>query len=152
MIALANGYFDTIQRNDGTMHTTFTDDCNRREDGFQTTNRKDNTYGDITHLGCGQQFKLGWYRFDDRLRGRRFLVVDVERGLVMAAGFIDHEGRIGDYQLSDGRTATSKIFRHPHTYCLLETFKIRGGRIQQVEAVFTTVPYNMPSPWIRGSK
>src|SRR5580704_4627808 len=147
LIAIANGYFETIQRNDGTLHTAFTDDCNRREDGFQTTNRKDDTWGDITHLGCGQQFKLGWYKFDDRLRGRRFLVVDRERGLVMAAGFIDHEGRIGDYKLSDGRTATSKIFRHPHSYCLLETFKIRDGKIQQVEAVFTTVPYNMPSPW-----
>jgi hypothetical protein len=147
MIAIANGYFETIQRNDGTMHTSFTDDCNRREDGFQTTNRKDDTYGDITHLGCGQQFKLGWYWFDDRLRARRFLVVDRERGLVMAAGFIDHEGRVGDYKLSDGRTATSKIFRHPHSYCLLETFKIRGGKIQQVEAVFTTVPYSMPTPW-----
>jgi hypothetical protein len=150
LIAIANGYFDTIQRNDGTLHTAFTDDCNRREDGFQTTNRKDNTWGDITHLGCGQQFKLGWYRFDDRLRARRFLVVDTERGLVMAAGFIDHEGRVGDYKLSDGRTATSKNFRHPHSYCLLETFKIRAGKIQQVEAVFTTVPYNMPSPWVRG--
>jgi hypothetical protein len=150
LIAIANGYFDTIQRNDGTMHTDFTDDCNRREDGFQTTNRKDNTWGDITHLGCGQQFKLGWYRFDDRLRGRRFLVVDPERGLVMAAGFIDHEGRVGDYKLSDGRNATSKLFRHPHSYCLLETFKIRAGKIQQVEAVFTTVPYDMPSPWVRG--
>src|SRR5665213_326065 len=149
MIAIANGYFDTIQRNDGTMHTAFTDDCNRREDGFQTTNRKDDTWGDITHLGCGPQFKLGWYKFDDRLRGRRFLVVDPERGLVMAAGFIDHEGRVGDYKLSDGRTATSKIFRHPHSYCLLETFKIRGGKIQQVEAVFTSVPYNMLSPWGR---
>ncbi len=147
MIDIANGYFDTIQRNDGTMHTSFTGDCNRREDGFQTTNRKDDTWGDITHLGCGQQFKLGWYRFDDRLRSRRFLVVDEERGLVMAAGFIDHEGRVGDYKLSDGRTATSKIFRHPHSYCLLETFKIRAGKIQQVEAVFTTVPYNMPTPW-----
>jgi hypothetical protein len=147
MIAIANGYFETIQRNDGTMHTGFTDDCNRREDGFQTTNRKDDTYGDITHLGCGQQFKLGWYWFDDRLRARRFLVVDRERGLIMAAGFIDHEGRVGNYKLSDGRTATSKIFRHPHSYCLLETFKIRGGRIQQVEAVFTTVPYYMPTPW-----
>ena len=147
MIAIANGYFETIQRNDGTMHTSFTDDCNRREDGFQTTNRKDDTYGDITHLGCGQQFKLGWYWFDDRLRARRFLVVDRERGLVMAAGFIDHEGRVGDYKLSDGRTATSKIFRHPHSYCLLETFKIRGAKIQQVEAVFTTVPYSMPTPW-----
>jgi hypothetical protein len=148
MIAIANGYFETIQRNDGTLHTAFTDDCNRREDGFQTTNRKDDTWGAITHLGCGQQFKLGWYKFDDRLRGRRFLVVDRERGLVMAAGFIDHEGRIGDYKLADGRIATSKIFRRPHTYCLLETFKIRGGKIQQVEAVFMTVPYNMPSPWI----
>jgi hypothetical protein len=147
MIAIANGYFETIQRNDGTMHTTFTDDCNRREDGFQTTNRKDDTYGDITHLGCGQQFKLGWYRYDDRLRARRFLVVDRERGLVMAAGFIDHEGRLGDYKLSDGRAATSKTFRRPHSYCLLETFKIRGGKIQQVEAVFTTVPYYMPTPW-----
>jgi hypothetical protein len=145
--AIANGYFDTIERNDGTMHTAFTDDCNRREDGFQTTNRTDDTYGAITHLGCAQQFRLGWYKFDDRLRARRFLVIDRERGLVMAAGFIDHEGRIGDYRLSDGRTATSKIFRHPHSYCLLETFKIRDGKIQQVEAVFTTVPYYMPSPW-----
>jgi len=148
MIGIANGYFETIQRNDGTMHTAFTDDCNRREDGFQTTNRKDDTWGAITHLGCGQQFKLGWYRFDDRLRGRRFLVVDRERGLVMAAGFIDHAGRVGDYKLSDGSSATSKIFRHPHSYCLLETFKIRNGKIQQVEAVFTTVPYNMASPWV----
>jgi hypothetical protein len=152
MIGIADGYFATIQRNDGTLHTAFTDDCNRREDGFQTTNRKDDTWGAITHLGCGQQFKLGWYRFDDRLRARRFLVIDRERGLIMAAAFIDHAGRIGDYRLSDGRTATSKIFRHPHSYCLLETFKIRAGRIQQVEAVFTTVPYNMPTPWAGPAK
>jgi hypothetical protein len=152
MIGIADGYFATIQRNDGTMHTAFTEDCNRREDGFQTTNRKDDTWGAITHLGCGQQFKLGWYWFDDRLRGRRFLVIDRERGLVMAAGFIDHEGRVGDYKLSDGHTASSKIFRRPHSYCLLETFKIRAGKIQQVEAVFTTVPYNMASPWTGLSK
>jgi hypothetical protein len=32
---------------------------------------------------------------------------------------------------------------------LLEAFKIRAGKIQQIEAVFITVPYNMPSPWMR---
>src|SRR3984885_13948848 len=32
MIAIANGYFETIQRNDGTLHASFSDDCNRRED------------------------------------------------------------------------------------------------------------------------
>jgi hypothetical protein len=147
MIELANGYFDTLQRNDGTLHTAFSDDCNRREDGFQTTNRKDATYGDTPKLGCAAQFKLGWYRFDDRLRARRFLVVDEERGLVMTSAFIDHAGTIGDYKLTDGRTASSALFRRPHSYCLLETFKIRNARIEQVEAVFTSVPYRMPSPW-----
>jgi hypothetical protein len=147
MIELANGYFATLQRNDGTLHTAFSDDCNRREDGFQTTNRKDATYGDTPKLGCAAQFKLGWYRFDDRLRARRFMVVDEERGLVMTSAFIDHAGTIGDYKLTDGRTASSALFRRPHTYCLLETFKIRNARIEQVEAVFTSVPYRMPSPW-----
>ena len=33
------------------------------------------------------------------------------------------------------------------TAALLELFKITGGRIAGVEAVFITVPYNMPSPW-----
>ena len=147
MIALANGYFDTLQRNDGVLHTAFSDDCNRREDGFQTTNRKDSTYGETPRLGCAAQFRLGWYRFDDRLRARRYMVVDEERGLVMTAAFIDHAGKVGQYILTDGRTANSTLFRRPHSYCLLETFKIRAGKIEQVEAVFTTVPYRMPSPW-----
>ena len=31
---------------------------------------------------------------------------------------------------------------------LLELFKIVGGKIAEVEAVFITVPYNMVSPWL----
>jgi hypothetical protein len=149
MIELANGYFDTLQQNDGMLRTVFDDQCNRREDGYQTTNRDDGIIP-LMKLGCADQFRLGWYRYDDRLRARRFEVVDEERGLVMAAGFIDHAGRLGEYTLTDGRVVQSTIFRHPHSYCLLETFKIRGGKIQQVEAVFTTVPYRMPSPWAHG--
>src|SRR5690606_15755408 len=33
MLALADGYFDTLQQNDGTIHTRFHPDCNRRENG-----------------------------------------------------------------------------------------------------------------------
>jgi hypothetical protein len=91
---------------------------------------------------------MGQYLYDDRVRDRRFPVVDEERGIVLAAGFIDHEGRIGDFRLTDGSTRTS-MFRRPHSFALLEAFKIKGGRIAQVEASFITVPYNMPSPWLR---
>lgn len=148
MLAAANGYFDTLQLNDGRLHVEFTDDCNRRENGMRSTNLTDPKLDTIWRLGCADQFRLGAYRYDDRVRDRRFLVVDEERGIVLAGGFIDHEGRLGEFELTDGTVRTS-IFRRPHSFVLLEAFKIRKGRIQQIEAVFLTVPYNMPSPWTR---
>jgi hypothetical protein len=146
MIDLADGYFDTLQLNDGTLRTEFADDCNRREDGMQSTNNVQAVLDPISRWGCADQFRLGQYRYDDRLRDRRFLAVDEERGIVLAGGFIDHEGRLGDFKLTDG-TTKSPIFRRPHSFVLLEAFKIRAGKIQQIEAVFITVPYNMPTPW-----
>jgi hypothetical protein len=148
MIDAANGYFETLQRNDGRLHVQFTDDCNRREDGFISTNVANPDLDPLWKLGCADQFRMGQYLYDDRVRDRRFPVVDEERGIVLAAGFIDHEGRIGDFRLTDGSTRTS-MFRRPHSFVLLEAFKIRGGRIAQVEASFITVPYNMPSPWLK---
>lgn len=147
MIALADGYFGTLQQNDGHLHTVFDPDCNRNEDGFQTTNHPGTPYGFIMALGCADQFRLGFYHFDDRLRDRRYLVIDEERGLIMAGGFIDHSGRLTEYRLTDGRRVKANI-AHPNSLCLLETFKIQGDRIRQVEAVFTAVPYRMPSPWV----
>jgi hypothetical protein len=146
MTALANGYFDTLQRNDGTLHTQFWDSCNRIENGVQTTNNPQLALIPSAKFGCVDQFRLGVYRYDDRLRARRFPLIDVERGLVMAAGFIDHCGRLGSYQLTDGRTVESPV-RRPHSFYLLELFKIRDERIEQIEAVFITVPYHMPSPF-----
>jgi len=70
MIALADGYFSTLQQNDGHLHTVFDPDCNRNEDGFQTTNHPGTPYGFIMGLGCAEQFRLGFYRFDDRVRDR----------------------------------------------------------------------------------
>jgi hypothetical protein len=145
LVALANGYFETIERNDGTIRTKFWPHCNRVENGVQTTNNPDFPVP-VARMGCEEQFRLGNYRYDDRLRGRRFPLVDEERGIVLAHGFIDHCGALGEYELTDGTRVTSPI-RRPHSYYLAEAFKIRDGAIEQVEAVFLTVPYHMPSPW-----
>jgi hypothetical protein len=145
LLAIADGYFETIERNDGTINTKFWPGCNRVENGVQTTNNADFPLP-IARLGCEDQFALGWYRYDDRLRGRRFPLVDMERGIVLAYGFIDHCGIVGEYTLTDGTPASSPV-RRPHSYYLAEAFKIRSGAIEQVEADFITVPYHMPSPW-----
>ena len=148
MINVANGYFDTLQLNDGKLYTSLTADCNRRENGTQTTNNTGPGANPIWKYGCEQQFRLGAYRYDDRLRARRFEVVDEERGIVLAGGFIDHSGRIKEFPLTDGTTRKSNYLR-PHTFSLFEAFKIVDGKIRQVEAVFFTLPYNSPSPWDR---
>jgi hypothetical protein len=148
MIALVDGYFSTLQLNDGVLFTQFDDNCNRIENGLLTTHNPDLMKTiPVANLGCAQQFKLGNYRYDDRVRDRRFFLVDEERGLVMAAGFIDHAGRLANFALTDGTVMHSPI-RTPGTLCLLELFKIRDGKIQQIEAIFIGVPYNMRSPWI----
>jgi hypothetical protein len=146
LIRVANGYFDTIELNDGTLHTEFTDECNRIENGLQTTNTQIEGYP-IASMGTADQFRLGQYIYDDRLRDRRYPLVDEEKGIVCAAGFIDHAGKVIDVTWTDGSVHKS-IFHFPHSFVLLELFKIVGGKIAEVEAVFVTVPYNMVSPWI----
>jgi hypothetical protein len=143
---LANGYFDTLQLNDGTIHTKFAPDCNRVENGVQSTNNPNFSQIPHTRLGCEEQFRLGIYRYDNRLRGRRYPLIDEERGIVLAHGFIDHCGMLDAYELTDGTPVKSPV-RRPHTFYLAEIFKIDRGMICQIEANFITVPYHMKSPW-----
>ena len=99
LISLVDGYFSTLQRNDGTLHTKFDPDCARQENGMTTTN---GTFA-TTAQGCEAQFKLGTFRFDDKVRGRRFATVDEERGVVVATGYIDHPrgSRLPDHGRQD---------------------------------------------------
>ncbi|MGB6451473.1 MAG: hypothetical protein WBE92_12040 [Steroidobacteraceae bacterium] len=147
LIALANGYFSTLERNDGTLHTRFDPSCSRLEDGWNSAGDPE-AKDPFTRLSCGGQFKLGYYRWDDRVRDRRFLVIDEERGLVAARMFIDHRAVLTDYTLTNGEHRVSPI-KAPHTWCALELFKIVNGEIYRIEAVFIPVPYYMPSPWSR---
>jgi hypothetical protein len=146
MISLANGYFDTLQLNDGQLFTKFSPTCKRIENGVQTTNNPNFAVVPVSRLGCEEQFRMGNYRYDTRLRARRFPLVDEERGIVLAMGFIDHSGALQEYKLTDGTAVKSPLTR-PHSFYLFEAFKIKEGAIEQIESVFMSVPYNMPSPW-----
>ncbi|HTW38443.1 MAG TPA: hypothetical protein VMD49_07735 [Steroidobacteraceae bacterium] len=146
MIALADGYFDTLELNDGTILTRIHPQCERVENGVRTTHNPALTLTSVAALGCEEQLRLGYYRYDDRLRGRRYELIDEERGLVLACAFIDHSGRLGRYQLTDGREVESPV-RRPHSFYVMELFKIKCDAIEQIEANFITVPYHMPSPW-----
>lgn len=159
LIRIANMYFTGLECNDGKGIYPFTDNCNRIENGNQTTNnpsdwanleRPDSLENvpmvDINAMGCKEQFETGFFRFVTRIRDRRFVVVDQERGLVLTFVFFDHAGNIPEVTLSDGTTIPIGVSR-PFTWEISELFKIENGLIRQIEAVLGEAPYGMNSGW-----
>ena len=164
LIETANMYFSGIQLNDGKGVYPFTDNCNRIENGMQTTNnpsltmpadvspsrenppqRHDEAYSPA--WSCKKQFQSGLLHFVTRVRDRRFLVVDRERGLVLGFTFFDHAaGKTRTFKTPDGRTVTSGPTT-PWTWEIAELFKIENGKIRQIEAVLEHCPYGMGSGW-----
>src|SRR5581483_10843463 len=88
LVAVANGYFSTVELNDGQLFTSFDPDCQRTENGMSTTRGAGGAAA--IAQGCEAQFKLGLYRINKRVRERRFPLIDAERGVVVATAFFDH--------------------------------------------------------------
>ena len=150
LVAVANAYFDGLQRNDGRGHYPFADDCDRLENGVYTTHNPGTVkMGDIDigAMGCKQQFETGAYGVVTRIHHRRFLLVDEERQIVFALAVFDHAGTIPELTTPDGRKIPTSFFSKPSSILISEAFKIRGGLIQQVEAVGASVPYHMLPGW-----
>jgi len=132
--AQANGYFSTLQNNNGEIRgARFSPVATRNENGMQ-----------FPEIEKG--FKSGRYGFNNRVRDRDCFLVDEERSAVMCRGFIDHKGVLEDVPLTDGTKAKS-VYREPHTWAFLESFKVKNGMITAVEATFTGAPYYIRSPY-----
>ncbi len=117
LVKVANYYFEGLQRNDTKGYYPFTDDCVRYECGVLATRE------------CKKQFESGaLVNVVSRIRDRRYVAVDRERGIAFAFGFFDH------VQIN-------------WTWEIAELFKIEKGLIRRIEAVFLRCPYGMNSGW-----
>jgi hypothetical protein len=148
---VADAYFAGLERNDGRGDYPFAGDCLRIENGFRTTDVPAGLSGETPYLeafralDAKQQFETGFFRFITRIRGRRFPVIDEERGLVFAFALFDHDGTVRDYTLADG-TPRQGIDR-PFTWMIAEAFRVELGLLTRIEALMTQVPYGHRSGW-----
>jgi hypothetical protein len=171
LIKTANKYFSGMQQDDGKGdYSFFADDCNRLENGMQTTNNLAPMPG-LTASGtprpapsakydpadkptmyssgwsCRDQFRSGLLHFVTRIRDRRYPIVDQERGIVFSFTFFDHSaGGTRNFQTPDGRAITAGPTT-PFTWEIAEIFKVRKGQLHEIEAVLTQSPYGMGSGW-----
>jgi hypothetical protein len=157
LIETANKYFTGLQQNDGKGDYPFADDCDRIENGMQATNvptpageKRPDPKTSLTYSAqwsCLEQFKSGLLHFVNRIRDRRFVAVDQERGIVFAFGFFDHSGGASrTFTTPDARSVTAGPVQ-PWTWEIAELFKIEKGKIRKIEAVLHRSPYGMTSGW-----
>jgi hypothetical protein len=136
LVKHANGYFDTLQFNNGEIRgTRFAPGATRNENGLG--------FNDIE-----AGFRTGRYRFNNRVRDRDCFLIDEVRSAVMCRGYIDHKGVLDEYKLTDGTPAKS-VYREPHTWAFFESFKVKDDHITAVEATFTGAPYYIRSPFTK---
>jgi len=157
LIATANKYFTGMQQNDGRGDYPFADDCNRVENGGQSTNvptppgqTRPDPRTSLVYSGqwsCMEQFKSGLIHFVWRIRDRRFVAVDQERGIVYAFCFFDHAGgSTRHFKAPDGRDVVAGPVQ-PWTWEIAELFKVQGGKIHRIQALLQRSPYGMLSGW-----
>jgi hypothetical protein len=152
LASIANSYYTGLENNHGEKVPPFADDCLRLENGTQTSGRPvpAGVERNGMHFSCREAFGLGYYRDDTRLRNRRVLAIDEERGLVYATVFFDHDASIRNYKLKDGRDVAVKN-TGPWTWSTQELFQVNAeGKISQVEAVLMAVPYGQRPAFATG--
>ena len=129
LIAVANQYFEGMQRNDGKGYYPFTDDCLRHENGMISAGPP-GTMGMRGNpvMTCKGQYETALRNVVSGIRDRRFVAVDRERGIVFAFAAFDHRNINWTWELG-------------------ELFRIENNQIRRIEAIFIRGPYGVCSGW-----
>jgi hypothetical protein len=164
----ANSYFDALEGDDGKIGA-FADDCVRHENGYQTVNNpppggrmmpapmlpdpnteQGKAQLKFSMLTCAQQIDTKTFAYMKRIRPRRALIIDEQKGLVGTFPLFVHDGtRRGSPLPGSSMGLPPGMLQNLVT---METFGIRGGLIHEVEAFpFVTIPYGLGNGWTEGS-
>lgn len=152
LVAIADAYFEGVQRNDGNGFYPMTDDCDRIENGARTTNNPSGptTPGGFNYmaLDCKKQLESGYLAIVTRIHQRRYPLVDEERGVVWANAIFDLGGTVKTIELTNGETVDMSGFAgRASSIEATEAFKIEDGKIRRIEMIGSSVPYHLQSAW-----
>ena len=150
MLKIGLSYYDALVNGDGKA-APFADDCVRHENGRQSTgNPPPATPGFATMgaMGCAAQLDTKVMSYIKAIEPRRVEIADPETGLVfglsqfrqpMDQKTVEIVGVSG----VDHVDMNFKAFDLPATHI----FKIRDGKIHEIEAMGFTMPYNSKTGW-----
>jgi hypothetical protein len=156
LLTIGASYYEALvsaDRNDA----PFADDCLRRENGMQTTGNPPPAApgpGTIGAMSCGPQLKTHRFDYIKRIEPRRVWIADVQTGLVFGLSQFRHPMKeaavaitgvpgVQEVPLTGRDAQPIKPFDMPAAHI----FKVRDGKIHQIEAMGFTEPYDSRTGW-----
>ena len=148
MIRISSVYFDGIEQLNGGI-VPFDPECYRVENGMVTAGTFPGAPPPPTGLpsgaACGEGLNNPILKTIYNIRPRRTPVVDEERGVTWGVYCFNHRG-LTSVRMPDGSTRPT-YFSTPNTMPIAEVFKIKNGKIRDILAFGTQVPYGMGDGW-----
>lgn len=138
LIAIADGYFDAIEASSGE-GAAIAVDCDRVENGLRTTN---NPAAGLP-LDCRDGMTM--FGYIDRVRDRRYPLVDVARGVVLGVAALEVPAGRTLPLVIDGRTVERP--QAERSIFLSELFKIANGQIAAIDVVVRNMAKGAPLGW-----
>jgi hypothetical protein len=151
LIRVSDLYFDALEQ-DNANFLPLWDNCNRIENSMQTTNNP----GLFPHdpkrppmpTDCRGQINAKSFAYITSIKPRRWTVIDEERGLTFGTFMFHHKGTVKSVEVPGvGTVEMIPIARRPFTVVVSELFKVVSGKIWEIEAIMTSLPYGAKSGW-----
>jgi hypothetical protein len=150
MIKIALSYYDALVTGNGKA-APFADDCVRRENGRQTTSNPPPAtpgFATLGAMGCSAQLDTKVFDYIKAIEPRRVEIADPETGLVFGLSQFrqpmeEKSVKIVGVAGVDHVDMNFKPFDLPAAHL----FKIRDGKIHEIEAMGFTMPYNSKTGW-----
>jgi hypothetical protein len=173
MLDIGLSYYDALTGEDGTL-APFAEECERRENGSTSVGGKRKTApkpstekpqfpqpanfdSEMAKLGmalaaapntCEGQISAGVWAYITEIKNRRLLVIDEQKGVAVGFSNFYHDSKLKTAKLKgipglESVPSYQGLFNMP----AIHFFKIKKGKIYDIEATGLVLPYGTKSGW-----
>ena len=169
MLKAGRGYYDALTGEDGKL-APFALECERHENGMITAGGKprapkakpqttqptpelEKMMKEMANIPntCEAQLSTGTFTYITEIRNRRVFIADEQKGLVVGFSMFYHDSSVKEFDFKDPTTGKilGKRPSYQGTFNLpaMHIYKIKKGKIYEIEAIGFTLPYGTKSGW-----
>jgi hypothetical protein len=170
LIKIGLSYYDALTGEDG-KYAPFANDCERHENGGVAASNKPpeakappiandpaaKPNPDLERMmksmaliprTCEAQISAGVFAYITEINPRRLIVADAQKGLAVGFSMFQHDGHLKTMPIKGVPGLESMPgFAMQFNFPSVHFFKIRNGKIYEIETVGVSVPYGMKPGW-----